>query len=123
MKRSNEQIYPFTFLEIEKGDFLFRFTGEAFYSVADAGSGAWEHWGQRPNDKFFTAVFFRVLISDWEVLRWDAKQRTFEKGDREEIGGLTETDRQHYEKEIMNSLNDNFNLCQRLALNAPPKIV
>lgn len=121
MKRSKEQVYHFTFLEIEKGDFLFRFSGKAFYSIIDAGSGAYEFWGQRGTDRFFTAEFFRVFISDWEVLKWDAKQRTFEKGDSEEIGGLTEADRHHYENEILENLNDNFTLCQRLVPTDPPE--
>ena len=120
-RKNNEHDFAFSFLEIEHGDFLFRFSGNAFYEIVDAGNGFYEFHGKKGNDKFFTAEFFKVFISDWEILKWDDRQRFFEKGDVEEIGGMTENDRMHWETVIMDRLNDDFTLCQKLIPPEPPE--
>lgn len=98
-RKQPELTYPIEHLEVEVNGRELTINGYAKYTLEDQSSG------ERGDSPSLFACFTRLKITDWNcVLKSD-----------KDAQGLTKSDLKAIEDSILDSLNENFELCEYLA--------
>jgi hypothetical protein len=98
--------HHFKNLKVQYGSMSVLATGYAHYEIEDIGEGHYEFWGEKGKDEYLCAFFTKCVLQDYTLKG---------KKTRAELG-LTFTDKKNIEGIILDTLNEDSELCINLAV-------
>lgn len=98
--------YDYKNLKVQYGSLTVIAKGYAHYELQDIGEGHYEFWGEKGKEEYLVAFFTKCVIQDYNL-----------KGKKSTVDmGLTHLDKKNIEKLILDTLNEDAELCINLAV-------